>query len=1204
MRNGKPTGPEDFSLTNAFSQNRTNIKNTGSPSLKVTTGNASTNALSGPGPGGVDWGDWASAYKKSRESSAAPTAIGASTQNIGATPIVGTPIGGTPTGAQSSTQNIGAPRGLSNGGLPGAANRPLQASSTSRPPPRSGTSGFQPSQAYRDAEAVTMATPAYRDMMAYHSQVTAGGRRPTQAEQDQLMQMEAALKNTPEYLEQARLFQSGASSAPAQQARQLSLGGTPGAPNFSLRENLGTNASGVNMNANVERQQQRQQEIPAGGFTDMTSYLASLDFQNGKDRFGRTEEQVYRDIIQYGADAATPEERAMLRDVAESWLNERYPTDVPVRNGMIDTGGPDLGGRSPSQPGNPPSNAPTAPPINDPNAGVVVPAPGSPPQPPTGPYPPGNNAGGGSGGGGATGGGTTGGGATGGGTTGGGVTQNPSDNVPDYTTGVPANDAMGAAVAGAVMNGQVEWNSLTSLQQDQVLEGIDRAMADDPNFWANWQGNSDAPGRVNFIRDQYIARFGDPTQQNRGSAQNTRASDGRVQGQFQPDRGAANQAQASDALIMGERGVSTTAGVTTNQQNDMGVQGVAGTRASQQAGQQVERFGGVQGEVNEGRQANLANAQTAADVGDARFATADAAQAGDAGSVRVADMTAADAAQQAALSVERSQGSTAGQMTPQQVAAANAAAAQRNDRTVGQNELSSQRLSDIMARDGLLMQLARQDGIDFSQRQGTRNSSLAAGNIAREMMRQATPLAMQEAGVYSTTGMQNQQLESARRAANAGLEQQANLFNAAEQNTASRQEFDVEAARRDANATRTQQNQQFNAGQGNQMSLQQYLTEAARRDANAQRAQQAAAANQAAANVAALEEFGVDARRLEADAQRLQQVGLANQGAENVSLLETFRTDAQRAEADALRAQQAELANQGALNVADAELFQAEAARRDADAARAQQAGLFSAEQENVATRQEFDAEAARREANAAREQQANMFTADSENQATSQEFQTEAARRDADAARLQQANIFSADAQNQALSQQYQTEAATRDANAARQTQVAITNAGFGNDMMNADRQRDMSYNLQQLAGDQDYAKQQLAAQTSVDLANIEGQYNILISDNATAASMVQSAYDAIARVVGNENVFGDEAAEKVNYITNTLTSMLDGVLAFENFSLPTAGSSGQGEGSNFLAGTPGTGGNNWDSFRGNFDFTYTPIAPGYGPVGGTEAL
>lgn len=270
----------------------------------------------------------------------------------------------------------------------------------------------------------------------------------------------------------------------------------------------------------------------------------------------------------------------------------------------------------------------------------------------------------------------------------------------------------------------------------------------------------------------------------------------------------------------------------------------------------------------------------------------------------------------------------AGAMTPMEVAQAEAAAAAQNDREVGNQELASWQLNDLLATGSPLMTLARQQAADQAERAGLRNSSLAAGAAQAAMADRMTPLAQQNAATYADAASQNQGLESQRREANAGREQQTNLYNTDAQNTASRQEFDAEMQRR--------------------------------------------------------------------------------------------------------------------------------------------------------------------------------------------------------------------------------------------------LSNAGMSNELMNQDRQRDYGYNLQQLAGDQDIAKQRMASQTATDIANIEGQYKMLISENDTAARMFDASYRAIAQVIGNHEIRGDEAREKANYLIGLLETQMEALLAFENLDFGRAGGSGNA----FQSGTAGTGG------------------------------
>lgn len=160
---------------------------------------------------------------------------------------------------------------------------------------------------------------------------------------------------------------------------------------------------------------------------------------------------------------------------------------------------------------------------------------------------------------------------------------------------------------------------------------------------------------------------------------------------------------------------------------------------------------------------------------------------------------------------------TADAMDPMEVTSANAANATKNDRSVTDSELSSVQLNDILSQDNPLMMLAKQAGIDYSQRRGGANSSLAAGASMAEMAKQATPLALQQSEAYRAAMEQNQQLESARRDANANRQQQTNLFNADSSNSASQQEFMTEAQRRAQNAEMQTNTNLQNAAMSNDM---------------------------------------------------------------------------------------------------------------------------------------------------------------------------------------------------------------------------------------------------------------------------------------------------------------------------------------------------------------------------------------------------
>ena len=108
-------------------------------------------------------------------------------------------------------------------------------------------------------------------------------------------------------------------------------------------------------------------------------------------------------------------------------------------------------------------------------------------------------------------------------------------------------------------------------------------------------------------------------------------------------------------------------------------------------------------------------------------------------------------------------------------------------------------------------------------------------------------------------------------------------------------------------------------------------------------------------------------------------------------------------------------------------------------------------------------------------------------------------------------------------------------------------------------------SYALQQLAGDQDFAKQELASTKAIDLANIEGQYKALISENDTAARMFDSTYSSIADILSNSDIHADEASAKVNYLVGNMQAMMESLLAFDNFDFTASGATGTGKNSDF---------------------------------------
>lgn len=101
-------------------------------------------------------------------------------------------------------------------------------------------------------------------------------------------------------------------------------------------------------------------------------------------------------------------------------------------------------------------------------------------------------------------------------------------------------------------------------------------------------------------------------------------------------------------------------------------------------------------------------------------------------------------------------------------------------RTVGDNELATNRLNQITAQDSPYMQNAARRGLEVANRRGLLNSSIASGSSQRAALEAATPLAMQEAAAFQTAQQENlasmnANLQQTRSIANDMLGQQRQL---------------------------------------------------------------------------------------------------------------------------------------------------------------------------------------------------------------------------------------------------------------------------------------------------------------------------------------------------------------------------------------------------------------------------------------------
>lgn len=152
-------------------------------------------------------------------------------------------------------------------------------------------------------------------------------------------------------------------------------------------------------------------------------------------------------------------------------------------------------------------------------------------------------------------------------------------------------------------------------------------------------------------------------------------------------------------------------------------------------------------------------------------------------------------------------------------------------------------------------------------------------------------------------------------------------------------------------------------------------------------------------------------------------------------------------------------------------------------------------------------------------------------------------------------AQAFGMEQQNQQLESQ------RRAINAGMETDVSMGNAGMANDLLNSDRQREITYELQQLAGDQDFAKQELASNTAREISIIEGNFKQLISVNDTAARIVTQLNDSIAQVVGNEKIKSGEAATKIEAIIKAANDSLAVIGAMNELDLSNLVLGGTGD-------------------------------------------
>ena len=133
-------------------------------------------------------------------------------------------------------------------------------------------------------------------------------------------------------------------------------------------------------------------------------------------------------------------------------------------------------------------------------------------------------------------------------------------------------------------------------------------------------------------------------------------------------------------------------------------------------------------------------------------------------------------------------------------------------RDVGENELASNRLNTITRQDSPLMQRARSQAAEFSNKRGLQNSSIAAGTSMGAMVDRATPLAQQEAQTFSNQELANQQFENRASEVNANTGAQFEMSNVEAANRAAMLDTEVEQRNEQFNTETASRTDQFNTG--------------------------------------------------------------------------------------------------------------------------------------------------------------------------------------------------------------------------------------------------------------------------------------------------------------------------------------------------------------------------------------------------------
>jgi len=180
---------------------------------------------------------------------------------------------------------------------------------------------------------------------------------------------------------------------------------------------------------------------------------------------------------------------------------------------------------------------------------------------------------------------------------------------------------------------------------------------------------------------------------------------------------------------------------------------------------------------------------------------------------------------------------------------------------------------------------------------------------------------------------------------------------------------------------------------------------------------------------------------------------------------------------------------------------------------------------------------------NAQMAQDASMFNAEQVNRISALNAQMET-----------EMNARNAAAANEGAFMDAQLRAQIGDANASRELALAQGN------MQEANRQSQFIMDM-----NNDLNKQYLAGAQAMDLANIQGRYNQLISTNESAARLYDSYFSSIAQTMANDKISPERVAGYVNVQQRMLESGLAALdmmndVDLDGFSLPTVSTRGSG--------------------------------------------